>query len=145
MARKKETSELLLDLPVSFGNVSIGDKTANIGVTVDRADLTPTRADKELCEKRLTGRIVAKPVGDHPDQQTFEGMEADTELGGIFDIKGFRVNKDSIALSLTFSLGSVDVAGLAGFAKKSGRMLVSGSEEMPSKDDSEEGDDADEE
>lgn len=132
MAKKKAPSSVL-ELPVSFGNVSIGDKTARIGVTVDRSNITVKKADDSICEKRLTGQIIAKPNGEAPDQGRLQGMErlGDSELDATFDVKGFSVTKDALSFGLTFLLGSVDVAELASFAKREGRLIIEDAEEIP--------------
>src|SRR5438270_13704897 len=100
MAKKKPA---LLDLAVSFGNVSIGDKTCRIGAQIPRAELSLTQADKNLCDRRLTGTILAKPEGWSADQGALPGMAADVELAGTFDVKGINVSGEHIGIGLTFS------------------------------------------
>jgi hypothetical protein len=149
MSKAKKTNGSMLDLQVAFGQVSIGDKTARIGIQIDRGQLTPTQADKNLCELRLAGKIIAKPIDQNPDQQTFPGMELETELAGTFDVKGFSVTRDTIGLGLTFALKSVEIDKLAHFAKRSGRLIVNSVEDIPAKDpeevEEEDEDDEDEE
>ncbi len=134
MAKKKA----LLELPVNFGQVSIGDKTARIGATCQRTELTLRVADETLCEARLDGCIVAKPPDENADQGTFPGMEDET-LKGTFDVKGFSVTSEQISLGLTFAIKSVDVSLLAHFAKRSGKMIVWGREDLDTGDDEEDG------
>ncbi len=141
----KKKVEAVLDLPVAFGNVSIGDKTARIGVTVDRSSLSVSQADKHLCEHRLTGRIVSKPQGDHPDQAALPGMEFETALAGVFDVKGFSVSKDNLGFGLTFAIASIDVANLAHFAKRAGRVVVEDVEAIPANGEAEEEDEEEDE
>ncbi len=145
MARKRTAK--VLDLAVAFGNLSVGDKTCRIGVSVDRSELSVSQADKNLCERRLSGYLVCKPPGDHPDQETFDGMDGDSEIKGVFDVKSFTVSKDALSLGLTFAVASVNVSALAHFAKRAGRVLIDEVDEIPEKqvggdngDDSEETD-----
>jgi hypothetical protein len=134
MAKKQQ--ETVLELPVAFGNISIGDKTARIGINVDRGDMTISQADKNLCEKRLSGKIVSRPTGDHKDQAALPGMEFETALNGVFDVKGFSVSKDALSFGLTFALASIDVSCLAHFAKRSGWLKVNDIEAIPEKESS---------
>lgn len=134
MAKSRKETSAVLDIPVAFGNVSIGDKTARIGITVDRSSLSVSQADKNLCEKRLSGRIVSKPAGDAPDQASFPGMEFTTALEGVFDVKGFSVSKDSLGFGLTFAIASVDVSSLAHFAKRAGNLVVADVSAIPERD-----------
>jgi hypothetical protein len=128
MAKKKE---LLLDIPVAFGNVSIGDLTARLGVTIDRGSLTVSKADKDLCCRRLTGKIIARPNGVKGDQDPLPGVGDDFELKGIFDVKGFSTTGKKIGVGLTFSLDGIDVSNLAHFAKREGMLQVDGIEDLP--------------
>lgn len=135
MARKsKESGQgngAVLDIPVAFGNLSVGDKTCRLGVTIDRGTLGVTACDNKLCERRLTGKIVAKPADSQVDQGSLTGMEDDTVVPGVFDVKGFSVTGDNLSLGLTFAIKSVDISELAHFAKRAGRLIVEESEELP--------------
>ena len=135
MPRRKGS---LLTLPVAWGNLSVGDKSCRIGVTVDRSSLKVAEADKHLCEKRLTGQLQVKAPDEHPDQQHLDGMENGREVAGSFDIKGFSVSKDAITFGLTFAIASVNVESLAHFAKRAGTLLVDDSEAIPENGDDEE-------
>jgi len=130
MAKKKPVPANVLELPVEYGQVSIGDKTTRIGVNVDRSELKVSDADKQLCEKRLTGRIITRPPGN-PEQGTLPGVDLETHLAGVFDVKGFSVTSDKISFGLTFALASIDVSVLAHFAKRSGRLIVEAVEALP--------------
>lgn len=131
MATTKEQpakAAAVLDVPVAFGGVSVGDETARIGVTVLRQRLNVDAAEGVFCGRRLTGRILLCE-GD-PDQQSFLA-DADCEVAGVFDCKTFRVGPKEIGAGLTFSLADIDVGDLAGFAKRSGRLLVEGVADLP--------------
>lgn len=129
--RPKKAASSVIDVPVSFGGVSIGDKTARLGVSVDRNDLTLAQADKNLCGRRLTGTVVAKPPGDNADQGALPGLEDDTTLQGVFDVKRFGVDESAISFGLTFAVKGLDVASLAHFAKRNGRFQVFEVEAIP--------------
>ncbi len=145
MAKKKGPAafDCLLDLPVQFGNVNCGDKTARIGITLDRGgdQLTIAQADKQLVERRLTVRMVARPPGDNHDQDRLPGMDDDEKLDAVVDVKGFSVSKDTISFGLTFAIASVDVGALAHFAKRAGKLVVTCAEDIPERN----GDDSDSE
>ena len=141
MAKKKEPASNgnVIEAPVSFKQVSVGAKTARIGVTFDRSDLTLAKADKTLCQHRLVGRIVAKPEGEDPDQQVLPGMEdTDLYLDGIFDVKGLSVSGDQIGVGLTFAVKDVSVSELAKFAQRSGRIIIKEVQDLPAGEDEDE-------
>ena len=135
MAKNKT---VLLELPVAFGNISIGDKTARVGVTISRGNLTPSKADKELCGKRLIGQIVAVPEGTQPENEPLPGMNGDISLAGAFDVKGFGVTSKHITLGLTFAIKSIKVEDLAHFAKRDGRIVVNETQALSEDDEDEE-------
>jgi len=132
--RKSRTSDNgnVMDLIVGFGNVNIGDKTARIGITVDRGNLSVSQADQSLCGRRLTGTLIAQPDGDAPGQETFPGMDSgNTELNGSFDVKGFNVTAKNISFGLTFSLKDLEMELLGHFAKRNGRLNITEVAELP--------------
>ena len=131
MAKKK--SMAILDVSVSFGGVSIGDTTAKVSFTVDRGSFDLEAADRFLCGKRLTGRLVVVRGNEDPDQEPLPGMEDDKfELASVFDCKGFRATPKAIASGAVFLLESIDVSVLGHIAKKSGRLIVASVEEASS-------------
>jgi len=132
MAKKRTNPPTnVLEFPVAFGGVSIGDKTCRIGISVDRSQLSVDQADDHLCEKRLTGSIISRPQGDLPDQGTLPGMAFQSVLRGVFDVKGFSVSADAISFGLTFAIASIDIEKLAHFAKRAGRVVVEEEESIP--------------
>jgi hypothetical protein len=132
MARKKTEDGGLFNLPCSYGNVSIGDKTCNVRASISRGALKLAEADKNLCEHRLVGKIVAKPAGWTADQSGLPGMgDHDIEMSGCFDVKGLNVKSDSIGIGLTFNIKEVDVSMLAQFAKRDGRIVIDSISEIP--------------
>ena len=131
MAKKKiEPNGTMLKASCSFGGVSVGDKTARIGVSIEREHLTLKTADDILCDRRIQGKIISLPAGSQSDQGALPGMDEEIELDGIFDVKGLSHNSKHISFGLTFMLKGLDVGGLALFAKRNGRIEITGSEEI---------------
>lgn len=120
---------LSLDIPVQYSNVSIGEGTARVGVSIDRSRLNVRDADKKLCGRRLTGTLIAGGANDAPGQQRIPGTN--TELTGVFDCKSIGMNRKKITAGLTFSLDGIELADLAGLAKRAGRLEIQQIEELP--------------
>lgn len=131
MAKKKPESDALLELPVSFGNLNVGDETARLGVSVSRGALTVSQADKHLCGKRLTGEILARTNGAQADQGALPGLVDDITVEGVFDVGGFTASPKKIGFGLTFLLSASDVTQLARFARREGRVTITGIENIP--------------
>jgi hypothetical protein len=128
-----------LTLNVSYGDVSVGDKTARIPVKVDRGSITIAKVDERICDKRLTGEIVRRPDGEANGQGRLPGMEGMgiQQLKGVFDVKGFSVTKKHIAFGLTFAIASIDIGDLVQFAKRTGQLVIKASEAIPEAQDAE--------
>ncbi len=123
MAKTEATQ--LLDVPVSFGNVSIGDGSVSISVKIDRERLNPEAADGLLCGCRAKGEIAAgeEAASAGPDQQqTFEAMTH--RKTGIFEIKGYSVRPKAISATLNLLLKDVVIQELGHFAKHDGRLRI---------------------
>lgn len=149
MAKKKKAAAAEAEmsvsetLPVQFGNVSIGEKTCRVGITIDRRNLGLGAADRTLCGKRLAGSILARANGG-PDQESLPGADDDIELAGIYDVKAFSVTAKALSCGLTFSLESIDLTKLGHFAKRSGLLKITSIGKIPAdapKDDPADGDD----
>lgn len=136
---KNKAKDTVLKYPVTYSNVSIGDETARVGVSINRANLTPGQADKTVCAKRLTIGLLARTAGQ-AGQESLPGLEADHELEGVADVMGFGVTAKKISFGLTFKLGSIDVSVFAKFAKREGFLTIFGMEEIPDDEGNEEGD-----
>lgn len=120
MAKKPVKS--LLDVPVAFGSVTIGDGSVSIAIMIDRENLTPEAADGLLCGCRVKGEIRAGAPSE-PDQQVmFDDLEF--KQAGMFEIKGYSVRPKSIRSTLNMLLNDVDVKELEHFAKHSGRFRI---------------------
>jgi hypothetical protein len=134
MAKQKVQSDTVT-IPVSFGNVSCGDKTCRIGVTVDRSVLSVSKAEKMFCERRIIGSLVNQEQEHNPDQGRLPGMENEPhQLDAIFDVKGISISGDTISFNLTFllgSLGSDKLLSLVKFAKRAGKLVVDHADDIP--------------
>lgn len=118
-----------LEIPVQYGDVSIGETTCRVGVVVARKDLTLAKADASVCGRRLVGRIVAVPGNGNPDQPQLVTDEVAVEAA--FDVKRVGFNKKVLSFGLTFSIESVKVEDLAHFARRAGRLVVDSIENIP--------------
>lgn len=125
---------VILDLPVHFGNVNVGDATASVGVGVAREALPIGTADKQLVGRRLVGTIIGQPAGSGPDQGALKGMNDEIALTGTFDVKRIGVSRKKITCGLTFSLGDINVSELARFAKRAGHLKIESSAAIPEKE-----------
>lgn len=124
----------VLNVPVEFGGVSIGDQTASVGCRIDRAQMKLGEVDKCLCGKRLTGKIqIDRNADDSPGQQTLPGIERDSgpQVPGSFDVKRIGMSPKDYSFRATFSLGEINIEDLSHFAKAKGRLIVEGIGEIP--------------
>ena len=124
-------------IPCSYGSVSFA-KSARLGISVDRKDLTVNQIDKLACGRRLTGKIVAVPNGEAPDQGKLEGFDEKVEMDGLFDVKRIGFTTDEISFGLTFALKGLDRETLAMFCNRTGKLTIKDSEPIPGDDDEEE-------
>ena len=121
------SDKLLLDCPVHFGNVSIGELTTRIGAKVSRDWLKLNDADLLFSNRRLTGSIVLGHQNDAAGQK----QAFDDQVSGVFDVKGFRVSVDHLSAGPTFNRADIDIAEIAKFSGSGGRLRVIGTEEIP--------------
>ena len=117
------------DFPVEFGGVSIGQKTARIGLTVSRDVLNINAADELFVERRVTGIVVLGGGEDSAGQTTF--IDTDERIEGTFDIHRFGVKSETYTTGLTFNLKDIDIATLALFSKGKGRLILTDISEIP--------------
>lgn len=132
----------VLDVPVEFGNVTLGDGTARLGIKISRDVLNINAADETLCERRLTGKVVLGHENDSPGQTTF--VNSDYVVEASFDTKRYSVGSKTIATGLTVNLKEIDVEDLSHFSKKKGRMVLTGIGAIPGGS-TDEGDDEEDE
>lgn len=133
-ATKTKTPALVIG--ADYSGVSNSGVTVRLGVKTGRGNLTLAQADRSLCGKRLTVKLLARQSGQS-DQESLPGAEADLEVTGIADVKGFGVTARFFTFGLSFLVGQIDLTILDQFPKRSGTVTIVSVEDMPD----EEGDD----
>lgn len=130
--RGRKADPNAVTLGVSFGGVSFGDKTARLGVTISRGQMTAPQAEKNLCERRLKVRIRAAANSNNGDQESLPGMEGeDSEMEAIVDIKGYSAGGKSFGCGLTFLNDDRAKENLPAFAKREGQLVILENSELP--------------
>jgi hypothetical protein len=124
--------ESVLELPVDFSQVSIGDGTARVGVKVSRDKLKIRVADKQVCGRRLIGQIRVCPK-DEDSKQTQMFDDKHHQLSGAFDVKSITITPKALSFGLTFALEGLEISELAHFAKKAGKLVVNEVQAIPEK------------
>lgn len=128
--KTKEEEAALIDVPVEFGGVSIGEATARLGVRISRSCLTLAKADQCFCGHRLTG-CVQLGGSDDASGQLKLADDLEHAVKATFDCKRLGVSADTLSIGLTFSLKDINVADLAKFSKGAGRLVVEDVSEIP--------------
>lgn len=128
MAKKPKQKTAIVDLPVEFGGVSIGDGVARLGIKIDRKAISVTEAVRLFVGHRLTGRVQLGGNGDVPGQST---MDFDHAVEGVFDVKRVGIGVKQYGTGLSFSIEDIDVREIAKLSKGSGRLQVENVEELP--------------
>lgn len=137
--KKPKQTAAIFAAAVEYGNVSVGDETARIGVKIARERCNLDTADECFCGRRLLGTIA---VGDDdPDQMRFDFDDAEQTIDGTFDVAGYRVSPKHVTLGLTFALREIEVGDLAGFAKRAGFLRITEAVELPDAEDEDDEDD----
>ena len=127
-ARKRGVQSVVLDIPVDFGGVSIGESTARLGLRINREQLNIMAADEIFCGHRLACKLT---LGKRDESQGELVADLFETLSGQADVKRLGLSADTISTGLTFSLADIDVATLAKFSKGCGRLLVETVAEIP--------------
>jgi hypothetical protein len=131
MAKQKDP-DVLLELPVSYGNVAVGENVIRLGAAVSRSNMKIAQADRHLCEQRLKVKLIACPKGSTADQGVLPGMPSgDTEIKTVVDILSYGVNGKRISFGMKMMRGMVRLTDIADFAKRDGRILVYEIEKIP--------------
>lgn len=127
---KRTGKKLLLDAPVTFGGVSIGETTTRLGLKVSRAVMKIDKADTLFVERRIDCKVV---LGGNDEQSGQAKLMDDLnhEVGGSCDVKGFSVKGETFSTGLTFNLKDIDIEELAKFSKGTGRLLIEGVADIP--------------
>lgn len=122
-----------LDIPVAFQSVSLGKSTARLGVKCYRENLTLEKAAEAFSNRRLVGKVILGHDGDAPGQGSM-WEDAEHQVKGVFDVKGFRTTDEVYSTGLSFSLQDIDVEELAKLSKGSGRLVVDEMTDIPAKE-----------
>jgi ribosome modulation factor len=120
------------EIPVEFGNISIGELTCRLGVKIVREELELDEADRIFCGRQIQGKVSLAPRGDG-DQKRLPSMEDNRPLfiEGMFETKQIGVRPDEYSIGLTFNKKAIDVSELSQFAKKTGTIEVESVSDIP--------------
>ncbi len=130
MAKKSKSTVSLLDAPVQFGGVSIGDQTARLGVRISRQCIKLEHADEYFSGRRLSIQVALGGGEDSPGQMLLLD-DMDFVIASVCDVKRYGVTSDTISTGLTFSLKDTEIETLARFSKGSGRLAINQAVEIP--------------
>ncbi len=121
----------ILTIPLTYGNVTVGDETISVGVKTERKNLTLSSADKQLIGKRLIGRVTCRPEsGENPEQGSLID-DGEVEVEGAFDVHGIHVTRKKLSFGLSFARSSVDITIITDFAKRSGNLVITEIGDIP--------------
>jgi hypothetical protein len=133
MAKKAATENGVVELPVRYGNVSIGEDTVRLGIRISRGNLTPGKADALLCGRRLTCQLSCVPRGKDVDEPTLPGVDVGRQVEAVVDVNAVSMTRKNIGAGLTRSLADVDLDSLVHFAKRDGRLTITKVEDLDDK------------
>jgi hypothetical protein len=116
-----------LDIPVDFGNVSVGKGTCrlNIGFKSDAPGVNAAKLGHFFVGARLKATIIVDPnaANDVGGQQVINGTSG-PQLESVVDCGSYRCASKKISAGLTFAKEEISVGKLAEFAGESGRLIV---------------------
>ena len=114
-----------LDIPVSFGDVGIGDGTARIGMQISRDNVSLSQADHMFGGARIEIELRCDPnaKADVDGQQVMDGVGVEI-INSVADAKSFRTSVKLFSSTLSFKYDDALVSTLAHFAKRSGRLIA---------------------
>lgn len=132
--KAKKINKAVLKLPVKFKNLSVGDTTTSIGVTVARSHgkLNLVAAEEAFCGKRLKVCLLVG-AGSDPDQGVLWD-DAQFRIDAIADAKKVSITPKLIGTSLQFQLSGVNIEELTHFANQEGVLLVVKVVDIPAED-----------
>lgn len=116
--------------PVTFRNVNLGQKTAKVGIVVERGNMTLEEAAELFVERRLMGEIVLGANGDGDGQKHLVD-DLERTIKGSMDVTRFGVGADNFTAGLTFNKNEVDVSELSHFTKGQGRLVIKRADDIP--------------
>lgn len=111
--------------PVQFGNVTIGDGSASVRVTIARDHLIVTDAEDLFCGRRLQAKIGTGDQNENPAQMHLID-DLQYEIEATFESKGFSVKPKTLAATLNVLLSDLNdkIDTLGHFAKRAGKLDV---------------------
>ena len=136
MAKTKAAA--LRELGVSFGSVAVQKESIGVRLKASRGTLTVGAADQLLCGKRLKVSLTGRSSGG-PDQGSLPGLDGDTQVDGLADVKSYGVSPRFISFTLSFVLDADLREKLTKLAGLEGMLAVLSSDKIP--DDAKGGDD----
>jgi hypothetical protein len=139
---EQNTTNPKAEIEVDFGNVSIGQETARIGVEIDRSKMSLGDADKFLSGSRLKVHLLATPKGELKGQKHFDDMTETIE--GEVDCKSFSVSADKFRTGFKFAAAALNLLTFVGFCKRPGKAFIEWIGDAADHDDNDEGFDPDE-
>jgi hypothetical protein len=116
---------------VKFGDVSIGEETSRVGLTISREFCNVVAADEIFVGHRLTGCITLSKKQDATDEKQETLLDTEYAVSGSFDVTRVGITRKNITTGITFSLNDIDVSDLSHFANKTGYLIVDGVGELP--------------
>jgi hypothetical protein len=131
------SNQTVLDVPVEFGNVSVGKGTITLNCKIARDYCNINAADDLFVGHRLSGRVMLGRAGDQPGQTTYVD-DLNHYIDAVFDVKRMGVTPAHISTGLVFSRKDVDTDGVCQMSSCPGRLIVNEVAEIPhdAKDDS---------
>lgn len=129
-AERKKTGT---EVPCRFRDVTFTDKVANVPITIARADLTLEQAERFLCARQITGRLLARPEGAQATQGALPGFGGDVEIAGVFDVSWFSCWPETYKATLKFALFGVKPEvreHLTRFAHRAGLLTIDAVEDL---------------
>ncbi len=116
-----------------FTNVNLQLEHRTINCKISRDNLSLESADELFAGHQLTGTVeVVRSDEADGQEKLFDGDLP--SVSGVFDVKRFMVGPEEISCTLVFAKDTIDPTTLDGFLKRSGRVTVTASGEIPEKD-----------
>lgn len=132
-----QAKTLPAEIRVKFGQVSIGAKTARVGISFSREYLALGLAAELFVDRRLIGKISVVRPDEESRQMTFLPDDRPI-INSAFDVSQFSVHADNYTTGLTMRRQSVDMATLAEFGSQSGVLRIESAGEITDAPDAEE-------
>lgn len=129
MARKKKTTKpkaKAAELRVNFKNASPTKTRRNLGIEMDRGELSLDNVDALLINASLECEIKCDPNAqkDAQGQQTFEAGDV-LELAFTADVANVTVTADVYRFTLSLPLDTVEANSIERFRYRKGQLICS--------------------